>query len=466
MMKTINHWIPNPGSQTLSLESSAYELLISGTAGSAKSTAIILYPLRYINNKNFRGLILRKTFPELSRSILHESKKFYPGFGASYKSQSRTWIFPSGATVELGYLDADTDVEIYKSAEYSYIAFDEATSFTEYQYTYMFSRLRSSDRSLPIVLRAATNPSSPDHWMYKRFGPWLDPKSKIKAKSGQVLYYTYENDIETAHIKKPKTNLPLFSRQYIFAHINENPHLSQEYKNSLNLITNPEERARLRDGLWVNSGRGLYFKKSWFKKNYKPINDFDTKRIRYWDRAATEKGDWTVGLLLATSNGKYYVEDVIRFRGTPNDVEAAILRAAKQDGPDVVIGIEQDPASAGKFEANYYVNKLAGYPVRVNRVNMRKELRARAVSAQAEQGNFYYIEGDWSASFFGELESFPEGNNDDQVDSLSGAFNCLFDFLGDKVPETNTLRRDANIVIDLFEDDIDDLELPPVYRRL
>lgn len=444
---------PNPGSQTQALESNAKELLIGGTAGSAKSAALVIYPLRFIKNPNFRGLILRKTIPEIKRSILVETYKFYPGFGATYNENDKEWTFPSGAIVQLGFLDADRDTEIYKSAQYCFIGFDETTSFTEYQYTYMFSRLRSSDKTLPLVIRGATNPDGPDHWLYKRYAPWLDDKYPIKAISGQVLYYTYDDDKEEIHLSKPKSRIS-FARQYIFAHVDENPHLSQEYKHGLSLLKDEVERARLRDGLWVGAGKGTYFKRHWFKTVHSPETNSNTNRIRYWDRASTaDAGDYTVGLLLSEFGGKYCVEDVVRLRGKPSEVEETILRTAKQDGLGVMIGLEQDPGSAGVFEISYYINKLQGYTVIKNKVNIRKEVRAKPISTQAEQGNVSFIESVWNSNFFSELEAFPEGRNDDQVDALSGAFNKIYAYINGENPEIRTPRRDYPTVSDPFEDD-------------
>jgi predicted phage terminase large subunit-like protein len=35
------------------------------------------------------------------------------------------------------------------------------------------------------------------------------------------------------------------------------------------------------------------------------------------------------------------------------------------------------------------------------------------------------VRGAWNEDFFSELESFPEGSHDDQVDAASGAFKKL-----------------------------------------
>lgn len=58
-------------------------------------------------------------------------------------------------------------------------------------------------------------------------------------------------------------------------------------------------------------------------------------------------------------------------------------------------------------------------------MSKNKETRARPVSAQAEAGNIKLVREAWNEAFLRELENFPEGALDDQVDGLSGAFKVL-----------------------------------------
>jgi len=68
---------------------------------------------------------------------------------------------------------------------------------------------------------------------------------------------------------------------------------------------------------------------------------------------------------------------------------------------------------------------LPGYSFYGDKKTGSKYDRARPVSAQAEAGNIKVVKGRWNADFFNELELFPDGINDDQVDALSGAFDKL-----------------------------------------
>lgn len=175
---------------------------------------------------------------------------------------------------------------------------------------------------------------------------------------------------------------------------------------------------------------GGMFKKEWFSVlDAPPADRFGF--IRYWDRAATEdRGnndpDWTVGTLMSRdAAGIYYVEDVVRFRGTPLAVKEAILNTARRDGIDVAVGIEEDPGSAGKAEAADHIRNLAGFNVRAFPVSKSKETRATPFAAQAEAGNVMLLRGSWNTAWLDELCVFPSGLHDDQVDSASGAFNYI-----------------------------------------
>src|SRR5690606_9993018 len=150
--------------------------------------------------------------------------------------------------------------------------------------------------------------------------------------------------------------------------------------------------------------------------------------VRYWDRAATKKTenndpDFTVGLKLAKDgNGIFYVCDIVRFRESPLKVQNAIKNSATQDGVQTRIGIEQDPGQAGVSEVDLLIRMLQGFNAKAYKVQKDKVTRASPVSAQAEAGNVKILRSKWNEDFFRELENFPDGGHDDQVDALSGAF--------------------------------------------
>ncbi|MBV8576370.1 MAG: terminase family protein, partial [Acetobacteraceae bacterium] len=89
------------------------------------------------------------------------------------------------------------------------------------------------------------------------------------------------------------------------------------------------------------------------------------RQCRAWDLAATASAgtrdaDATVGLKLARlTDGRYAVLDVIRLRGGPAEVEAAIQATACGDGTAVPIVLPQDPGQAGKYQLQHLARGLA-----------------------------------------------------------------------------------------------------------
>ena len=115
-----------------------------------------------------------------------------------------------------------------------------------------------------------------------------------------------------------------------------------------------------------------------------------------------------------------------RLRGTPGDVEKWIAQTAAVDGEKTQITIEQEPGASGVNVVYHYVTRvLAGYTVRGQRATGSKLVRAGPVSSQAEVGNIRLLRGPWIGEFLDELEAFPFGGHDDQVDALSGSMMRL-----------------------------------------
>ena len=90
-------WQPQPRQRAF-MERSEPEALYGGAAGGGKSDALVIEALRQVNIPHYRGLILRKTFPQLS-DLVDKSMNYYRRAfpGAQYNATAHVWIFPSGA---------------------------------------------------------------------------------------------------------------------------------------------------------------------------------------------------------------------------------------------------------------------------------------------------------------------------------------------------------------------------------
>lgn len=185
---------------------------------------------------------------------------------------------------------------------------------------------------------------------------------------------------------------------------------------------------------------GGMFKRKWFEVvTAAPPN---LEEVRAWDLAGTVPAsgsdpDWTAGVKIGRCpDGFFWIVHVERFRDTADKVEKAIKNTATQDGKAVRVRVPQDPGQAGKAQKSQLTRLLAGFMVRAvpaggTGTPRSKEVRATPLAAQAEAGNVRVVEGDWNNAFFDEIEVFPFGKHDDQVDAAADAFNELFDASGD-----------------------------------
>ena len=454
-------WKPLPA-QWPFLASTSFEALYGGAAGGGKTDAVVMAPLTCIQFPTFKGIILRRTEKALTGEVVPRTLQWYPAVGGKYHRSDNLWVFPSGAQIFLRGLQRDEDVYNFQGWEFQYVGYDELTHFTKFQYTYLLSRVRSSVAGIPLRVRGGTNPGGEGHaWVMERWAPWLDRRPEYDgplAGPGQRLYYYTDETgehycqdddearamrrrfMEASQEERKKLTAPL-SRVFFPARAEDNTHLMKgdptymARLGSLDAVT----RAQLRDGDWLTrAARGVLFKRAWFE-----IVDAaprEGRRMRFWDRASTAEPvnvkvagrranadpDFTVGVKwLRHPSGIWYIEDVVRFRGRPQEVEATIEQTAALDTKEVEIGLWKDPGQAGVFEASYYIRKLVGYTVRAYPQVKDKVTYAKPFSAQAEAKNVRLVRGRWNENYIQELEEFPEGAHDDQVDASSGGFAAL-----------------------------------------
>ncbi len=152
------------------MDSTADEVLFGGAAGGGKSYAQVIDALVYaVKYPGSKQLILRRTYPELDKSIIRTTLALYPKSIYRYISSSHTGQFVNGSIIDFGYCDSETDIYRYQSAEFDVIRFDELTHFTREMYIYLISRLRGTN-GYPKQMKSTTNPGGIGHkWVKERF---------------------------------------------------------------------------------------------------------------------------------------------------------------------------------------------------------------------------------------------------------------------------------------------------------
>lgn len=144
--------------------------------------------------------------------------------------------------------------------------------------------------------------------------------------------------------------------------------------------------------------------------------------------------DYTVGALVGMKDGRYFILDIRRMRGTPYEVERMIRNTAEEDGIGTRIVMEQEPGSSGVNVIDHYARTVVpGFNFKGQKSNTSKKDRAGVFSAACEAGNVMMARAPWNTSFLDECEVFPYGAHDDQVDAISGAIQAIVGKQGKKV---------------------------------
>jgi predicted phage terminase large subunit-like protein len=386
---------PLPKQQHFLLHTHTREVFYGGAGGGGKSQALWYGALQYVDTPGYAALILRRSYVDLARpgALMDRSKVYLAGTAAVWNATDKRWTFPSGATITFGYLEKRDDHLQYASAELQYIAFDELTHFAEYQYTFLFSRLRRlANATVPTRMRSASNPGGPGHdWVKERF---VDSATR---KAGRV---------------------------FVPAKVCDNPAMDMaDYRANL-ANTDPLTRQQIEDGDWdaVAGGR---FAKTWFRRyawrgdylirpGKPPVLLSQCRRFGTCDPAASVKtsADYTVVSAWAvTPDHDLIWLDCVRQRLEVPDIVPAIEKLYAKWNLSYV-GIEGGGTQQGVYQAAKRTKMIV------------KELRpeatdklAKAMPAilLAESGRIYLPQiAAWCETCLAELCRF---TGDDKIDS-------------------------------------------------
>jgi predicted phage terminase large subunit-like protein len=350
-----------------------------------------------------------KNYPNLEH-IINESKEWLYDSDAKWNEVKHIWEFPGGGRLQFGNVDKEDDVFKYRSFQYQFMGFDEVTRLSGDQYLKLTSRMRKTNNmQVPIRIRAATNPG------------------------GGVAGHTFIKErFISEDTRHPKT-------LFIPSNIHDNPHLDAEDYIETLMELPLVERERLLNGNWDIADTGSLIDQGWFVKVTEPEQSVWEKTVRVWDIAATVESaanadpDWTAGALCSFKDGKFTVEDINYFRGTPKTVEEKIIAQYEIDkelfGRPIQTFIEMGMNSAAKIAIDSYLRgPFSGFDIRAISSNISKEERARSFMVAAENGLVNLVVAGWNKRFFEECLLFGSGlrrAKDDGIDAVVHGFNRL-----------------------------------------
>lgn len=273
---------------------------------------------------------------------------------------------------------------------------DEAALMPKAVYDIIIGRLRQGGES--GWLSVTTTPKGKRHWTYDQFKPGTPNTALFLARTA------------------------------------DNPFLPPEFEKNLRERYTSLFASQELDGMFVNM-EGQLAMREWFPEAKERPAVFG-RMCRFWDLAASTQdfsrgmpSDYTVGALLGYHEGVYWLGDVIRGKWGPGDVEDLVIKTAFADGRRVIVGMEQDPGSSGKLIVNTLQRRLPNFPFRAVRPMGDKVTRAMPLFAAAQNHKVRIIPGNWDINaFYEEVEAFPHGEHDDQIDAVGAGFNVLSSF--------------------------------------
>jgi len=175
--------------QALFHQSSAKYRLFGGAAGPGKSMALLMEGVNQANDHpGSNALLLRRTFPELEKSLLLYFRRHVPSeLYRSYNEAKRRVTWWNGSVTQFGYSRSEHDIYQYQGDEFLFIGLDELTQFTFGQWSFLTSRNRCPLPGSFPCMAGASNPGGAGHawvkalWIERRAAPGMERPDEYNA---------------------------------------------------------------------------------------------------------------------------------------------------------------------------------------------------------------------------------------------------------------------------------------------
>lgn len=144
-------------------------LFYGGAKGGGKSYLIRARQVyRRFKYPNTKGLIIRKTYPELLSNHIRMFFQEYPIVRDWYNKAEKTIYWPNGSITEFSYLKNTDDVYTYQGREFDDIDIDEITQHEEEVFKILRSSNRTTNPNIRPTMMLTGNPGGIGHGWVKR----------------------------------------------------------------------------------------------------------------------------------------------------------------------------------------------------------------------------------------------------------------------------------------------------------
>lgn len=387
-------------------ESGAPELGMGGAKGPGKSFALFAQ-MALDDCQRFPGLkclYLRKTGIKAKEQIEDLIGSVLAGVPHTFANERIR--FPNGSTIRIGHYNTEKEAMSYAGIEYDVIVIEETTQLSLKAYTALRGSARSSKNWRPRIYNS-TNPLGVGHTWYKQ--RFIEHERK--------------------HVKD--TNR---TRKFIFATVEDNKFVNDDYRGTLEELTGVERRAFL-EGDWDVSA-GAFFE--CFRRKHHVITPFyDVAWMRrIWMSMDYGFHHWNMTYLHAQDGdgNKYTLHELAHRKRYPADIAPDIFEMLS------LYGLTIKDVKAFKIGADAF-NKtgLSEFSI----VDQYRKLGIRMTHAETAAGS--RIGG---AQYMSTLLGDPEHG---KINRWWITENCprLIDCLG-------SLERDPNNMEDVMKVDADE----------
>jgi len=339
-------WKPQPKQKMATqLAGQVDDLLYGGAAGGGKTEWLIEYVAAQMeNHPHNRGVIFRRVFPSLARTIVPRAKqKLWAR--ARWNGGDHTFTFPNGSVLELASLQYADSVLDHQGAEYGVVAFEEITEFLQDQVEYMIGRLRSPGTGIRPHLVATTNPGGRGHKWVKRW--WVKPQVEDLPFEGMpdgrelpIVVQPYVPWRPAASQDQPKPRL----RVFVPATLEDNPKLLErdpDYVNRLRANSNRALRRAYEEGDWdaIDAVEGALWTEEDLDGGRVRVSPPSQRRVVAVDPSdGNEDGDgFGVAVASRGRDGVFYAEASFEWRMSPRKMAEAAIQLYHTVGADALV---------------------------------------------------------------------------------------------------------------------------------
>lgn len=421
------------------------KVFLSGNSG--KTYTLLITALRFMMVPRSTGIIFRRTSKMLDApgSIWSEAVSMYSTIFPKIRIRHREHeiIFDNDSILKFSHMQYESNAYDHKGGQYSFVAFDEATDFTETQVTFLLSRMRNANVSYTPQMYLCTNPdynSFLREWIQDFY---LDPvdgtpiaeRSNVEryfVKQGNAIkWFDKREDAEAIHGKGNASGIRSF--RFCSAKIWDNPFLRDtDYLSNL-MALDRVQRLIMLEGSWTARMESAGY---WHRNNVEIVENAPTdsrRRVLGVDLAFSRPTetipdpDSSAFVLMSKGTDNVYtVEHVHTMQDRVHAVEAKLFELAATFGRDVTYCIPCDPnAQAGAY-ARDLQRRMAekGFTCKLQKPVKSKLVRFQPFASVTEAKFVRIVRGDWNKDYFDQLEIF-DGmgkHHDDMVDATSDAF--------------------------------------------